>query len=51
VERNDGEAIGGDRFVGTLGTVTFTRTASGAADGLTISSRRLRRLRLDRLAQ
>jgi hypothetical protein len=45
------EAIGGDRFVGTLGTVTFTRTASGAVDGLTISNRRLRRLRLERLAQ
>ncbi|RKG85981.1 serine hydrolase domain-containing protein [Corallococcus terminator] len=43
------EAVGGDRFVGSLGTVTFTRAASGGVDGLTISSRRLRRLRAERL--
>lgn len=43
------EAIGGDRFVGSLGTVTFTRAASGRVDGLTISNRRLRRLRAERL--
>ncbi|MDI1476738.1 serine hydrolase domain-containing protein [Polyangium sp. y55x31] len=44
------EAIGGDRFVSDmLGTVTFTRTASGEVDGLTISNRRLRRLRARRL--
>ncbi|WNG39052.1 serine hydrolase [Archangium minus] len=45
------EAIGGDRFVSSsLGTVTFTRTASGKVDGLTISTRRVRRLRAERLA-
>ncbi len=38
------EAVGGDRFVGSRGTVTFTRTASGDVNGLTISNRRLRRL-------
>ncbi|RKH62929.1 serine hydrolase domain-containing protein [Corallococcus llansteffanensis] len=43
------DAVGGDRFVGSLGTVTFTRTAAGAIDGLTISNRRLRRLRAERL--
>jgi CubicO group peptidase (beta-lactamase class C family) len=45
------EPVGGDRFVNDpLGTVTFTRTASGKLDGLTISNRRLRRLRARRLA-
>ncbi|RYZ40136.1 MAG: serine hydrolase [Myxococcaceae bacterium] len=43
------EAVGGDRFVGSPGTVTFTRAASGGIDGLTISNRRLRRLRAERL--
>jgi CubicO group peptidase (beta-lactamase class C family) len=43
------EAIGGDRFVGSRGTVTFTRTASGDVSGLTISNRRLRRLAADRV--
>ncbi|MBN8469280.1 serine hydrolase [Corallococcus exiguus] len=43
------DAIGGDHFVGSLGTVTFTRAASGGIDGLTISSRRLRRFRAERL--
>ena len=44
------EAVGGDRFVNDpLGTVTFTRTASGKVDGFTISNRRLRRLRARRL--
>jgi len=44
------EAVGGDRFVNDpLGTVTFTRTASGKVDGFTISSRRLRRVRARRL--
>lgn len=43
------EAIGGDRFVGSRGTVTFTRTASGDVSGLTISNRRLRRLVADRV--
>lgn len=43
------EAVGGDRFIGNIGTVTFTRTASGAVDGLTISNRRLRRLRAERI--
>ncbi|ATB39850.1 aminopeptidase [Cystobacter fuscus] len=45
------EAVGGDRFVSDmLGTVTFTRTASGEVNGLMISNRRLRRLRAERLA-
>jgi len=44
------DAVGGDRFVGSVGTVTFTRAADGKIDGLTISNRRLRRLRADRLA-
>lgn len=43
------EAIGGDRFVGTRGTVTFTRNASAEVDGLTISNRRLRRFRAERV--
>ncbi len=38
------DAVGGDRFVGSRGTVTFTRTATGDVSGLTISNRRLRRL-------
>lgn len=42
------QAIGGDRFVGSQGTVTFTRKPSGEVDGLTISNRRLRRLRAER---
>lgn len=45
------DAVGGDRFVGSLGTVTFTRTQDGKIDGLTISSRRLRRMHADRLAE
>ncbi|RNF86572.1 serine hydrolase [Lysobacter psychrotolerans] len=43
------EAVGGDRFVSGAWTVTFTRTASGVVDGLTITARRLRRLRAERL--
>ncbi|RKH86951.1 serine hydrolase [Corallococcus sp. AB045] len=43
------EAVGGDRFAGSLGAVTFTRAASGGVDGLTISNRRLRRFRAERL--
>ncbi|NMO19956.1 serine hydrolase [Pyxidicoccus fallax] len=43
------DAVGGDHFVGSLGTVTFTRAASGGIDGLTFSQRRLRRLRAERL--
>ena len=43
------EAVGGDRFVGSRGTVTFTRKPSGAIDGLTISNRRLRRLRAEKV--
>ena len=38
------EPVGGDRFVSSRGTVTFTRTASGDVNGFTISNRRLRRL-------
>lgn len=36
--------VGGDRFVGSRGTVTFLRDASGAVRGWTLSNRRLRRL-------
>lgn len=43
------EAVGGDHFVGSRGTMTFTRTASGAISGLTISNRRLRRLLAERV--
>ncbi|RKH25900.1 serine hydrolase [Corallococcus sp. CA041A] len=43
------DAIGGDHFVGSLGTVTFTRAASGGINGLTLSNRRLRRFRAERL--
>lgn len=42
------EAVGGDRFISGAWTVTFTRTASGAVDGLTMSARRLRRMRAER---
>ncbi|HEX8535573.1 MAG TPA: serine hydrolase domain-containing protein [Allosphingosinicella sp.] len=43
------EAVGGDRFVGPRGTVTFSRTTSGEIDGLTMSGRRVRRLAADRV--
>ncbi len=43
------ESVGGDRFVGSRGTVTLVRKASGEVAGLTISNRRLRRLQADRL--
>lgn len=43
------DAVGGDRFLGSRGTVTFTRKASGEVEGLTISNRRLRRLHAERL--
>ncbi|MFP2956310.1 serine hydrolase domain-containing protein [Myxococcus sp. 1LA] len=43
------EAVGGERFVGSLGAVTFTRAASGGIDGVLISNRRLRRFRADRV--
>lgn len=43
------EAVGGNRFVSSLGTVTFTRDARGAVDGLTISNRRLRNFHVPRL--
>jgi CubicO group peptidase (beta-lactamase class C family) len=43
------DAVGGDRFVGSRGTVTFTRTPSGEVSGLTISNRRLRRLAAHRV--
>lgn len=46
------EPASGDRFFSTLlGTVTFTRTASGDVGGLTVSSRRLRRFAAVRVAQ
>jgi CubicO group peptidase (beta-lactamase class C family) len=38
------DPVGGDRFVGSRGTVTFQREAGGEVSGLTISNRRLRRL-------
>ncbi|NTX36013.1 beta-lactamase family protein [Myxococcus sp. CA033] len=43
------EPVGGDRFIGSLGAVTFTRAASGGVDGLLVSSRRLRRFRAERM--
>lgn len=43
------DAVGGDRFVGSRGTVTFARDASGEVTGLTISNRRLRRLAASRV--
>ncbi|QDE97543.1 serine hydrolase domain-containing protein [Myxococcus xanthus] len=43
------DAVGGARFLGSLGAVSFTRAASGGVDGLMISNRRLRRLRADRV--
>ena len=43
------EALGGDRFVTSRGTVTFTRDASRRIDGLTLSNRRLRRFRAERI--
>lgn len=43
------DAVGGDLFLGSRGTVTFTRKASGEVDGLTISNRRLRRLHAERV--
>lgn len=43
------EAVGGDRFLGSRGTITFTRNGSGEVDGLTISNRRLRRFRVERV--
>ena len=42
------DAVGGDHFVGSLGAVTFTRAASGGINGLTVSNRRLRKLRAER---
>ncbi|AGC49166.1 beta-lactamase [Myxococcus stipitatus DSM 14675] len=42
------EPVGGDRFVGSVGAVSFTRTAAGGVDGLLVSSRRLRRFRAER---
>lgn len=44
------DAVGGDRFVGSRGTVTFTRDPSRKIDGLTVSNRRLRRFRAERVA-
>ncbi|WP_338873011.1 serine hydrolase domain-containing protein [Myxococcus stipitatus] len=43
------EPVGGDRFIGSLGAVSFTRAASGGVDGMLISSRRLRRFRAERV--
>jgi CubicO group peptidase (beta-lactamase class C family) len=43
------EAVGGDRFVSGPWTVTFTRSMEGSVDGLTLTARRLRRMRAERL--
>ncbi|MGK5026201.1 hypothetical protein [Janthinobacterium sp. RB2R34] len=43
------EAVGGNRFVSSLGTVTFTQDARGVVNGLTISNRRLRKFHVPRL--
>jgi CubicO group peptidase (beta-lactamase class C family) len=44
------EPVGGDHFIDGIYTVTFTRAPSGDVNGLTISTRRVRRLRAERLA-
>jgi hypothetical protein len=44
------EPVGGDHFIDGIYTVTFTRSASGDVNGLTISTRRVRRLRAEREA-
>lgn len=44
------EPVGGDHFIDGIYTVTFTRAASGDVNGLTISTRRVRRLRAERIA-
>ena len=44
------EAVGGDRFNSSRGAVTFTRNEAGLIDGLTISSRRTRKFRADRVS-
>lgn len=47
----DLEPIGGDRFLSAWGwTVTFTRSPAGAVDGLDMTTRRMRRLHLERVA-
>lgn len=45
------EAVGGDRFISSLGTVTFIRKPGGAIDALMISNRRLRKFQAPRLAE
>ncbi|WP_342377395.1 beta-lactamase family protein [Myxococcus stipitatus] len=45
------EPVGGDRFVSSVGAVSFTRAATGGVDGLLVSSRRLRRFRAERVGQ
>jgi hypothetical protein len=42
------EAVGGDHFIDGIYTVTFTRGSSGDVNGLTISTRRVRRLSAER---
>lgn len=42
--------VGGDRFVASLGTVTFSRADTGAVNGIMISNRRLRRFTAPRVA-
>jgi hypothetical protein len=43
------EAASGDHFVASGHIVSFTRNASGSVNGLTVSTRRVRRLRAERL--
>jgi len=45
------DPVGGDRFVGSLGTISFTRAANGDVSGLVISNRRLRRFVAQRVAE
>ena len=45
------EPVGGDRFVSGPWTLTFTRSEAGAVDGLTLTARRLRRMRAERLME
>ena len=41
--------VGGDRFVGTIGTVTFMRAPGGAVSGIMVSNRRVRRFVAQRM--
>ena len=43
------EPVGGDRFLTARGTLTFTRDSHRRIDGLTLSNRRLRQFRAERM--